>query len=209
MNWSPDWAIRSGWAAGGGHLETLLHGGVQSWLQRMLDVPDSRKPARILVCMIYYPDETPSGSWADRLLSVLGYDTNPAKVQLILRTMFERINKKGFDVHGIPVTCVPLFTVLDSTDTRDYERRVEPSAVGGRKMAAHFMKELFGVGTQQQLAEGVQQQPAGVAAAAGGDGGGADPEREQKSEQEASLEQGSRSSQREVSSHRGAYKPHD
>jgi len=143
MNWSPDWAIRSGWAFGGGHLEKLLHGGVQHWLQRMLDVPDERKPERILVCMIYYPDETPSGSWADRLLGLLGYDTNPAKVQLILRTMFERINAQGFDVHGIPVTCIPLFEVLDSSDTRDYVARVEPSAVGGRKMARRFMRELF------------------------------------------------------------------
>ncbi len=169
MNWSPDWAIRSGWAAGGGHLENLLHKGVESWLQRMLDVPAARRPERILVCMIYYPDETPSGSWADKLLSLLGYDKNPRKVQLILRTMFERINAKGFDVHGIPVTCVPLFNVLDSSDTRDYVARVEPSARGGRKMAQHFMQLLFPHSTSEQAVqtETGQASVASAAASAG------------------------------------------
>jgi hypothetical protein len=128
-----------------GHLLQLLHGGVQDWLQRVFNVSEHCRPARILVCMIYYPDEAASGSWADRLLGLLGYDKDPSKVQLILRTVFERMNETGFDVHGIPVTCVPLFRVLDSTDTRDYVARVEPSAVGGRKMARHFMEELFPV----------------------------------------------------------------
>lgn len=34
----------------------------------------------------------------------------------------------------VPVLAVPLFETLDGKDTRDYVARVEPSAVGGRKL---------------------------------------------------------------------------
>jgi hypothetical protein len=43
-----------------------------------------RKPRRCIVTMIYFPDETPSGGWADRVLGWLGYYSTPAKLQGIL-----------------------------------------------------------------------------------------------------------------------------
>ena len=42
--------------------------GVQSYIERLLK--DRPKPAKIVVCMIYYPDERETGSWADRTLGI-------------------------------------------------------------------------------------------------------------------------------------------
>ena len=45
------------------------------------------KPSKILVCMIYYPDESRSamGSWADPALGAMGYDRDPSKLQALIR----------------------------------------------------------------------------------------------------------------------------
>jgi hypothetical protein len=45
-------------------------------------------PKKILVCMIYYPDENPTPSWATASLGALGYNSNPVKLQTIIRKMF-------------------------------------------------------------------------------------------------------------------------
>ena len=47
------------------------------------------------------------------VLARLGYDTNPAKLQLIIRTLHRAIEKKGFVVEGTYVTPFALFEVLD------------------------------------------------------------------------------------------------
>ena len=41
-----------------------------------------------MVCMIYYPDENPTPSWAGPALGALGYNTNPQKLQLLIRRAF-------------------------------------------------------------------------------------------------------------------------
>ena len=46
------------------------------------------KPKTILVCMIYYPDETATASWAGPALGLLGYNANPTKLQLMIRRAF-------------------------------------------------------------------------------------------------------------------------
>jgi hypothetical protein len=46
------------------------------------------KPKKILVCMIYYPDEDPTPSWAGAALGALGYNRDPAKVQAMIRQQF-------------------------------------------------------------------------------------------------------------------------
>lgn len=51
------------------------------------------KPAKILVCMIYYPDENNVPSWANASLGALGYNTNPAKIQLLIRKFFEEATR--------------------------------------------------------------------------------------------------------------------
>lgn len=100
------------------------------------------KPAKILVCMVYYPDEANAPSWAGAALAALGYNTNPAKVQALTRKIYQEviaeINVPGCD----PVVPVPLFQVLDGKNTQDYVARVEPSATGGSKMA-EFILDLI------------------------------------------------------------------
>lgn len=138
---SPYWLIRAGWAPGTGYFTRFFHTRIQELLRRMVAGP--AKPSKVLVCMIYYLDERPGGSWADYVLGKLGYDSDPGKLQLIIQTLFGIISGRGFDVPGTVVDAFPLFEVLDGKDTRDYVQRVEPSVEGGRKMAAAFLERLF------------------------------------------------------------------
>ena len=43
------------------------------------------KPRRVVVCTIYFLDQQPNGSWADRVLGLLGYDSNPEKLKEAIR----------------------------------------------------------------------------------------------------------------------------
>ena len=93
------------------------------------------KPKKILVCMIYYPDEaSTTPSWAGPALAALHYDSNPAKLQWMICKVFEEATSQ-IRIPGTEVVPVPLFHVLDGKCTEDYVARVEPSAVGGKKMA--------------------------------------------------------------------------
>ena len=98
---------------------------------------------RIVLCMLYYLDETPGGSWADRTLGVLGYDKNPEVLQLIMRTLYERISSSITAVDGVPVVPCPLFRALDGKTTADYAQRVEPSIQGGEKLAKVIVDAVF------------------------------------------------------------------
>lgn len=93
-----------------------------------------RKPKLVIVCMIYYLDVHGRGSWADATLKLLGYDVKPELLQRAIRHVY-RLGVKRIHVDGTTVLPLPLFEVLDGSDTKDYVDRVEPSVVGGRKMA--------------------------------------------------------------------------
>jgi hypothetical protein len=58
---------------------------VEKYIERLTI---KNKPKKILVCMIYYLDETTTPSWAGPALSALGYNNNPEKLQLIIRKLF-------------------------------------------------------------------------------------------------------------------------
>mmetsp|Transcript_2834 Transcript_2834/g.4405 ORF Transcript_2834/g.4405 Transcript_2834/m.4405 type:complete len:132 (-) Transcript_2834:483-878(-) len=88
--------------------------------------------------MIYYPDENNTPSWANAALGSLGYNTNPAKIQLLLRKFFEEATS-SIRIPGSQVIPIPLFHPLDGTKSEDYVARVEPSASGGRKMAEYML----------------------------------------------------------------------
>ena len=51
------------------------------------------KPRKVLVCMIYYLDENNVPSWANTALGALGYNSDPEKLQLIIRKSFEEITR--------------------------------------------------------------------------------------------------------------------
>lgn len=109
------------------------------------------KPRAVILCMIYFPLEANRGQkgWADPALRFLGYNGDPGKLQVAIRTMFEMGTSK-VKVEGTDVIPCKLFEVLDGSDKADYVERVEPSAVGGRKMADKF-KELIGTALKKQV----------------------------------------------------------
>eukprot|EP00938_MAST-03A_sp_MAST-3A-sp1_P004677 g4677.t1 len=115
----------------GGYFAHLFRIRIQNYLRRLTA---KTKPRAILINMIYYPDEKSTGSWADRTLNILGYNSNPGKLQLLIRKMFQ-VATSRISVPGTEVIPVPLYEVLDGKNTRDYCARVEPSARGGEKMA--------------------------------------------------------------------------
>ena len=88
--------------------------------------------------MLYYLDEQQGGSWADQTLQALGYDRDPSTLQLLVRTLFQAIESRGFDLPG--VEAFPLFEVLDGKNTADYAHRVEPSMQGAQKMAVGLLR---------------------------------------------------------------------
>ena len=94
-----------------------------------------------MVCMLYFLDEKSTGSWADRTLTLLNYNTNPRKVQSLLRRLFILATSQ-ITIPGCKVIPVPFFEALDGKDTIDYVQRVEPSASGGEKMASLIVSLL-------------------------------------------------------------------
>jgi hypothetical protein len=92
------------------------------------------KPKKVLVCMIYYVDETETGSWADTSMKLLGYNKSPQDLQMLTRLVYENATRKmKFD--GVETIAVPFFTTLDGKTSSDYAERVEPSSQGGAKLA--------------------------------------------------------------------------
>ena len=111
---------------------------IQKYIEKLVS---KTKPSKILVCMIYYPDERNAPGWAGPALGALGYNRNPEKLQLLIRKAFDDAISK-IRIPGTQVIPVPLFRVLDGKFSSDYVARVEPSPSGGRKMA-EFILDLM------------------------------------------------------------------
>ena len=125
------------------HFVDLFGAKVQAYIERVLAESESKQlPKRIIVCMIYFLDEEAGGSWADTTLKLLGYNTNPAKLQALIRTIFE-LATRAIAIEGVEVVGMPLFEVLDGKDHGDYVARVEPSSVGGRKIAEALLEVVL------------------------------------------------------------------
>lgn len=145
-------AIASGTAAGFDHVLDVFHAQVEDFVARVVDGSAS-PPRQIIVCFLYYPDETSpvgaggesGGSWADPILEALGYGRDPTTVQLILKSIYEHAKERGFRLPpsnsdtaaatDAAVKLFPMFDILDGKDTNDYVQRVEPSTIGGQKIA--------------------------------------------------------------------------
>lgn len=74
-------------------LTSLLPRNIQRTQKYIEALTSKTKPAKILVCMIYYPDENNAPSWANASLGALGYNNNPAKIQLLIRKFFEEATR--------------------------------------------------------------------------------------------------------------------
>jgi len=101
-----------------------------------------RKPRKVVICMLYFLDEKPGGSWADAVLGKLGYDTDPSKLQTVMRQVYSW-GVSQISIPGTTVVPLPLYEVLDGKDTSDYVQRVEPSVTGGQKMAVAMAEQIF------------------------------------------------------------------
>lgn len=136
----PNWLIENYYAPGFSHFVNLFHNKIEAYVKQLCSI---HKPKKIVICMIYYLDKQDGDSWADTLLHSLGYTENPEKLQLIIRTLYEYISKKGYNIEGVDVTTLPLFKILDGNNTNDYIQRVEPSITGGKKIATSFTDIVF------------------------------------------------------------------
>ena len=58
---------------------------VEKYIERLTA---KKKPKMIIVCMIYYLDESVTPSWAGPALAALGYNKDPEKLQLVIRKIF-------------------------------------------------------------------------------------------------------------------------
>jgi hypothetical protein len=121
-----------------GYVQHLLGTRVQAYVERLTA---QTKPDMVLVCTIYYPDENRSSpSWAGAALGALGYNADPGKLQRLIRLVHDRATSQ-IQLKGVrAVVPVPLFRVLDGRNTEDYVARVEPSPLGGRKMAEYLLR---------------------------------------------------------------------
>ena len=122
-----------------GHFIHLFGTEARRFIER---VCEHTTPRAVVVCMLYYLDEVAGGSWADGTLRMLGYNSNPAKLQLIMRIIYERAIST-IELNGTKVIPVPMYEVLDGKNTDDYVARVEPSSQGGRKLAKLLMDRLM------------------------------------------------------------------
>ena len=124
---------------GYGYMIHLFSTRIQHYI---LNMTSKQRPKKILICMIYYPDETATGSWADVALKGLGYDSNPRKLQTLIRKMFRDATRR-IVIPGSEVIAVPLFAALNGKISSDYSQRVEPSAVGGHKMSRLILSGIL------------------------------------------------------------------
>lgn len=103
---------------------------------------EKRKPRKIVPCMLYFLDETPGGSWADGTLEMLGYNTNPDKLQAVMRKVYSW-GLSQISIPGVEVAPLALYEILDGKTHSDYVHRVEPSVSGGEKLARGIAEVVF------------------------------------------------------------------
>ena len=115
-------------------------------------------PKKVLICMVYYLDEKPGGSWAEMALSGLGYNKNPRHLQTVIKLLFRDATSK-ISIPGVSVQAVPLFESLDGSDTSDYCARVEPSAKGGEKMGKQLLDYILDEANRSNETQNIHKNP--------------------------------------------------
>ena len=75
------------------------------------------------------------------MLGKLGYNSDPNKLQTIIRKVFKE-GVSNIHLEGTQVIPFPLYEVLDGKTHSDYEQRVEPSISGGEKIGYAFMNVI-------------------------------------------------------------------
>ena len=133
--------IRHGDACCLPHFTDMFKTDVQRYIELLVS---KTKPKAVVVSMIYFPDEAPTGSWADCALGCMGYGTCPSKLQAAITRMFVSATSQ-IAIPGTEIIPLALYDVLDGKTSADYEQRVEPSVEGSAKIAGHVLAALAGV----------------------------------------------------------------
>ncbi len=109
----------------------MFNNKVKNYIMKLIG---NQRPKKIIVCTIYYPDQTITDSWANESLEFLGYDNDPKKLQAAINQIFVH-GTSNIKIPGSQIIPFPSFKVLNGSDTKDYIQRVELSKQGGSKMA--------------------------------------------------------------------------
>ena len=120
------------------HFVRLFKDDLTAYIQSLMS---KTKPKRVVVCMIYFPDEQ-RGGWADRVLGALSYYSNPRKLQTAIEQIYQHAIQQidlGPDVDVVPF---PLFKTLDGKDSSLYCAGVEPSTKGNERIAESMILHL-------------------------------------------------------------------
>lgn len=114
-----------------GHIVNMFKDQTEEYIKRLVK---NSKVRAVVVCMIYYFDETPGNGWCEGVLSQLRYNQMPGLIQGLINMTFEAATAR-VAVPGITIIPLQLSAALDGKTPGDYCQRVEPSVAGGRKMA--------------------------------------------------------------------------
>lgn len=68
----------------------LIKNSIKNYIEKLVA---KTKPRKVLVCMIYYLDENNVPSWANTALGALGYNSDPERLQLLIRKVFEKVTR--------------------------------------------------------------------------------------------------------------------
>lgn len=140
LSCSSETSLQQGTAWGLQHFKSLFKDAYSAYIRALCA---THRPRAVLVCMVYYPQHSLPGvsSWADTSLGLMGYNTSPEKLQRVMQAVFTHA-VSAITVEGTQVIPFPLYEVFDPTSPEDYVQRVEPSEVGGRKMAVSFLQAI-------------------------------------------------------------------
>jgi len=137
----PTSLIENNWAIGTGHLYDIWKTQTENYIKSLCL---KNKPKIIVICSLYYIDEKSCSSWANNLLSKIGYDSDPEKIQLLISKIYDLATTK-IEIEGTTIIPFPLFKILDGKNTKDYVQRVEPSILGGSKIGKALVKKILDV----------------------------------------------------------------
>ena len=139
-------ALRDGSAWGMATLVALFRGEVERYARALCA---RSAPALLVICFVYYPQEGVTGSWADAALALMGYGRNPARLQRIMRAVYEHATRR-VQLPGVQVVPLALFEHMDAGEaSADYVARVEPSARGGEKIARAVLGAVLAAGVSR------------------------------------------------------------
>lgn len=116
----------------------LFHNKLKNYIERLIE---KKKPKKVIICVIYYPNLNDTSGWASEFLQSLKNINPTANINTIKTMLGILLNKVHDDaisqikISGTEIIPCKLYEVLDGSDNNDYVSAVEPSIQGGKKMA--------------------------------------------------------------------------